>query len=156
MGIGSHTVPVWHRAGVKLKQPETIDELLERVVVSPCGCWLWAGGQSGNGYGRILRPGTRNAMAAHRYVCETIAGRTIPPGWQVDHICRRWKETIELAYLGRLCVNPEHLEPVPHKVNYARRDLANGRDVDPAALVVPPWERAAAGELVDDQDFAFA
>lgn len=152
MGIGSHTVPVWHRPGVKLAQPTTIEDLLDRVVVSPCGCWLYAGGSSGEGnYPRILRPGTRNAMAAHRYVHETFKG-PIPPGWHVDHLCRRWHcDEPEHALLIRRCVNPDHLEAVPHRVNYARRDQANGYDVAP--------ERLEVGALVErgySDDFAEA
>ena len=136
MGIGSHTVPVWHRAGIALKQPTTIEDLLDRVVVSPCGCWLYAGGDSGNGYARILRPGTRNAMAAHRYVYLTFKGE-IPPGWHVDHLCRRWHcDAPEHALIVRRCVNPDHLEAVPHRVNYARRDQANGLYVAPERLDV--------------------
>lgn len=111
-------------------QPTTLDELFDRVVVCPSGCWIWAGGTSRDPaeetcqvvYGRILRPGTRNAMAAHVYVYRQFKG-PIPPGWQVDHLCRVWATYPKLA---GLCVNPDHLEAVPHKVNRARRDLANG------------------------------
>lgn len=128
---------IWQRPGVPSTQPTTIEALLERVVVCPSGCWPWAGGQSdGSGgaiYGRILRPGTRNAMAAHRYVFLTFKG-PIPPGWHVDHICRQWATIPKLA---GLCCNPDHLEAVPHRVNYARRDRDNGIDVDPAACLAP-------------------
>lgn len=107
------------------RQPVTIAELLERVVVCPSGCWIWAGGDSGEygrgaGYGRILRPGTRNAMAAHRYVYQVFVG-PIPPGCQVDHICRAWAWH---PTAGRRCVNPDHLEAVPPGVNQVRRNLA--------------------------------
>lgn len=124
---------LWLRDGERSKQPTTILELLDRVVVCPSGCWLFIGGDSGNGYGRILRPGTRNAMAAHRYVFLTFKG-PIPLGWHVDHLCRAWAYDDRDAFLCRRCVNPDHLEAVPHRINYARRDRDNGRAVDPGAL----------------------
>jgi hypothetical protein len=107
------------------KQPTTIEELLERVVVCMSGCWIWAGGDSGSEgrgahYGRILRPGTRNAMAAHRYVYQTFVGK-IPPGYHVDHKCHLWGWH---PYAHRRCVNPDHLEAIPFAVNMARRDYA--------------------------------
>lgn len=146
---------LWHRpgqrAGRELKQPTTILDLLERVVVCPDGCWLFIGGDSGNGYGRILRPGTRNAMAAHRYIYETFVA-PIPPAWQVDHKCRAWAFDIRDAFVCRRCVNPDHLEAVPHRVNYARRDLANGRAVDVALLEVPRYLPSLEDDLVSAFD----
>jgi hypothetical protein len=136
MGRGSHTLQIWHRPGVRPKQPTTILELLDRVVVCPSGCWLFIGGESGNGYGRILRPGTRNAMAAHRYVFQTFKGE-IPPGWHVDHLCRGWACDDAAAFRCRRCVNPEHLEAVPYLVNYARRDRDNGRAFDAGLIAAP-------------------
>lgn len=128
MGRGSHTLHVWHRPGVRPRQPTTIEELLDRVVVCPSGCWLWAGGTSGDratggGYPRILRPGTRNAMAAHRYVYQTFVG-PIPPAHDVDHVCRMWATYPRLA---RLCVNPAHLEAVTFEENQRRKIVANNK-----------------------------
>jgi hypothetical protein len=154
MSRGSKTVPVWKRPGERTSQPRTLDELFDRVVVCPSSCWLWAGGTSGDlgrggGYGRILRPGTRNAMAAHRYVYETFVG-PIPPGYQVDHKCRAWAVYPRLA---RLCCNPDHLEAVSHEVNMARRDAANGRAA-PAEILEPGWSLEDA--LMDDSMFEAA
>jgi hypothetical protein len=107
------------------RQPVTIEELLDRVIVCMSGCWIWLGGDSGEhgrgaGYGRILRPGTRNAMAAHRYVYEKFVGR-IPPGFHVDHRCHLWGWH---PTAHRRCVNPDHLEALPAIVNMERRDRA--------------------------------
>lgn len=110
----------------RTRQPETIEELLDRVIVTWCGCWIWIGGTSGDkgrgaGYGRILRPGTRNAMAAHRYVYEKFVC-DIPDGYHVDHLCAAWAAARgEDPYYHRLCVNPDHLEAVPNIVNQMRR-----------------------------------
>jgi hypothetical protein len=46
----------------------------------------------------------------HRFVYELVRGR-IPPGLTLDHLCR-----------VRHCVNPYHLEAVPHRVNVLRGD----------------------------------
>lgn len=104
------------------RQPQTIEELLEpdRVWVTPCGCWLWLGGDDGKGdyqglgaYGRILRPGTRRVMQAHRFVYETFVG-PIPFGYDVDHICAKWQPDPRVS---RKCVNPAHLQAIPPILN---------------------------------------
>lgn len=139
---------LWLRPGERSSQPTTILELLDRVFVCPSGCWPWLGGTSdGSGgtiYGRILRPGTRNAMAAHRYVHEQFIG-PIPSGWHVDHLCRQW--AIYPKYAG-LCCNPDHLQAVPHRINMARRDRDNGRTVEPSRLEwTPPTRMSIEDEL---------
>lgn len=69
-------------------------------------CWLWTGHAAGS-YGRIRVDGVR--VQAHRYAYAVIAGRSIPDGLQLDHLCR-----------NRLCVNPDHLEPVTNRENCLR------------------------------------
>lgn len=104
------------------RQPVTIEELLapDRVWVTPCGCWLWLGGDDGSepwpglgAYGRILRPGTRRVMPVHRYVFETFKG-PIPFGHDVDHMCAKWAPDPRVV---RKCVNPDHLQAVPPALN---------------------------------------
>lgn len=69
-------------------------------------CWLWTGEINRNGYGRVWWKQKRRV--AHRAVWEAVLG-DIPPGLILDHRCR-----------CRACVNPEHTEPVTHKVNTER------------------------------------
>ena len=69
-------------------------------------CWRWTACTNGNGYG-VLR-GHAGMVSAHRFAYELIVG-PIPEGLSIDHLCR-----------NRGCVNPDHLEPVTHRVNVLR------------------------------------
>lgn len=114
----------------KSRQPQTLEDLLQMVFVCFSGCWFWLGGTSGDtgrgaGYGRILRPGTRRVMPAHRYVFQTFVG-PIPPGFHVDHLCRMWSL---IPMITRLCVNPHHLEAITPEENMRRRDQAAARQL---------------------------
>lgn len=78
-------------------------------LVSPepnTGCWLWCGQEVFGGYGAFW--GGRRTVKAHRFSYEIKFG-AVPPGFQLDHLCR-----------VRLCVNPDHLEPVTHRENCLR------------------------------------
>lgn len=74
-------------------------------------CWLWTGGQSVNGYGSCLDylAETPRTTYAHRLSWRIHRGE-IPEGLQIDHLCR-----------NKLCVNPDHLEPVTQSENLKRR-----------------------------------
>src|SRR5216684_318642 len=77
------------------------------------GCWLWTGMLKDSGYGKI-QTGTfanPNMQRAHRVAYELFVG-PIPPGLQLDHLCR-----------VSSCVNPNHLEPVTNAEN-TRRGIA--------------------------------
>lgn len=70
-------------------------------------CWLWTGSRDRRGYGAWTRPDKSKARA-HRFAYELVVG-PIPEELVLDHLCS-----------VRACVNPEHLEPVTHKVNIQR------------------------------------
>lgn len=74
-------------------------------------CWLWAGKVDRYGYGglQIWIDGKDRYYIAHRIVYQTLVG-PIPEGLDLDHLCK-----------VKLCVNPEHLEPVTKRVNTQRR-----------------------------------
>lgn len=71
------------------------------------GCWLWRGAVNHAGYG-MMYVGEYRMRLAHRAIY-LASGRTIPAGTELDHLCR-----------VRLCVNPDHLEPVTHVENVQR------------------------------------
>ena len=72
-------------------------------------CWIWeaarGGGRTGQ-YGRFYDG--QGAVRAHRWAWESVNG-PIPEGLPIDHLCR-----------VKLCVNPDHLEPVPSSENTRR------------------------------------
>lgn len=102
---------------------------------APGGCWLWLGSVGHNGYGKTKV--ANKHYAAHRLVYETNVG-PIPDGLELDHLCR-----------VRLCVNPEHLEPVTRRENLARSNASaavsmrfdtcvRGHDLTPENTYVRP------------------
>lgn len=89
-----------------------IQPLAERFwpkVIKTEGCWIWTANMTHpkGGYGRILTGGRRFELA-HR-VAYKLVKREIPEGMTLDHLCR-----------NRLCVNPDHLEPVTMRENILR------------------------------------
>ena len=75
---------------------DVLSLLMDRVEVSPVGCWIWQRCLV-KGYGCWKFNG---GSLAHRIVYELLIG-PIPEGYQIDHLCKVTR-----------CVNPDHLEPV--------------------------------------------
>lgn len=90
--------------------PDPVERVLSRVEIDTSGCWLWSGKLDRDGYAHVFFDGA-NRMA-HRVVYEIVVG-PIPAGLTLDHV-RAW------GCAHRHCVNPDHLEPVPHGVNTMR------------------------------------
>lgn len=88
-----------------------------RRILSRCDigdCWEWTGAYCpSTGYGKAgvgsLRDGTRRVVNVHRFVYESLVGELKSREVILDHLCR-----------NKVCVNPDHLEPVDHRINALR------------------------------------
>lgn len=70
-------------------------------------CWIWEASKRPPGYGQMGNS-CGSPLAAHRVSYWLFKGPLIE-GLEIDHLCR-----------NRACVNPSHLEQVPHIVNVRR------------------------------------
>ena len=80
---------------MKIVSPKS---LMERVTVARCGCWIWDGALSKEGYG-VLRT-EDGQRPAQRLFWETFVG-PIPEGYQVR------SRKLQIC-VGRACCNPAH------------------------------------------------
>jgi hypothetical protein len=102
-----------------------IEDMEERffshVRKEPGGCWTWTASVNRDGYGEFGN-GARKVVGPHRWAYERFV-KPVPPGLQLDHLCHT-RERLTCPggrqCLHRRCVNPDHLEPVPQKVNAER------------------------------------
>jgi HNH endonuclease len=88
--------------------------LRDKILIELNGCWLWLGNLSKAGYGRSFATGIKTRFA-HLIVYQ-ILGNHIPEELEADHLCR-----------VRHCVNPMHLEFVPHKINILRGESPSAK-----------------------------
>ena len=92
------------------KEPP-ITRLLDKTVFNTeTGCWEWTASRTNGGYGAVRMPGLANV--AHRALYILLVGG-VPEGLHLDHLCR-----------NKLCVNPDHLEPVTQQENNRRAGAA--------------------------------
>lgn len=83
-----------------------LERFLDKIIWTD-SCWEWKGAKRGYGY-PVIKIDNRS-VAAHRVSYEMFVG-SIPIDYEIDHLCN-----------NRICVNPNHLEPVTHLVNITRR-----------------------------------
>ena len=90
--------------------PELIRrKIARRVSVNDNGCWEWQGSLNPKGYGRMGAFGTKSVGAHIVSYAVFVDESPAPAGWSIDHLCS-----------NRRCVNPDHLERVPHAENVRR------------------------------------
>lgn len=97
-----------------LNAPSLRERIQQKISVDAAtGCWLWRGAKQKSGHGCM----TVNSAprGAHRVSYEIAKGQ-IPPGLDLDHLCR-----------NPSCVNPDHLEPVTRKENLLRGNTIPAR-----------------------------
>jgi hypothetical protein len=70
------------------------------------GCWIWNGRPDSDGY--AATHWGMKSVRVYRAMYELLRG-SVPAGMVMDHLCR-----------VRMCVNPQHLEPVAPAVNIRR------------------------------------
>lgn len=85
-----------------------LERFMSHIATAGEGCWIWTGALTGSRglYGSFWNG--RKSCAAHRWSYLHFKG-AIRQGLEIDHLCR-----------NPACVNPDHLEAVPHSVNIAR------------------------------------
>src|SRR5690606_17418880 len=86
--------------------PLSLEDRFWSKVIPTGFCWYWSDTPAKSGYGRISINNT--ATYAHRVAWELLMG-PIPEGLTIDHLCH-----------NKLCVNPDHLEPVTFGENASR------------------------------------
>lgn len=97
------SVPLEQRFWLMVDKNGPIPE--RRPELGPC--WIWNGHRSAAGYGRVAVT-HRQGRYAHAVSYAFVHG-AIPEGLEHDHLCS-----------VPSCVNPAHLEAVPHRVNLMR------------------------------------
>lgn len=109
---------IWRPVNLVLVVAGPYNSLFERLIANTHepeneqACWLWKGALHYKGYGHFnIRVGGKHMKCyAHRAMAEIMLGRKLEPNEEPDHLC-----------LNRRCINPDHLDPVPRKVNNDRR-----------------------------------
>jgi len=98
-------------------------------------CWVWLRTLSPQGRARLWRKGY-SQLAAHYFYIEKHG--PVPKGLELDHLCQ-----------NKACVNPGHLEAVPHHVNVWR---APGTKLTPEKVV--EIRQTYAADPIDQTVFA--
>lgn len=127
--IRGHNSVGMDRSGPRIEERWRVED---RGYESPCWIWLLKTNATGYGY-------THGNRLAHRFYYEEAKG-PIPAGLQLDHLCRE-----------RLCVNPDHLEPVTPMEN-TRRSRSMVLTAEQSQEI---FRRRTAGETIRDlaEDF---
>ena len=89
----------------------TVDERFWSKVDATGNCWEWTAYKGPLGYGKFTVTVDGKWVKthhAHRFAYEALVG-SVPDGLDLDHLCR-----------NPGCVNPDHLEPVTHRLNLMR------------------------------------
>lgn len=89
----------------RLDKPSVEERFFAHVSEGPGGCWLF---DKSNDKGYAAFNVDSTPIEGHLWCYRFLIGE-VPDGLTLDHLCR-----------VRCCVNPWHLDPVPHRVNILR------------------------------------
>lgn len=92
-------------------------QLMLFTNILPSGCWEFTGYIHPDGYGQLGRN-----VGAHRVAWEVAHGKPVPAELVIDHQCHNLDPTCNdnADCRHRRCVNPDHLEAVPTRINLTR------------------------------------
>lgn len=76
-------------------------------------CWFWLRVKDPLGYGRISQAISLSGSCLAHVESYYRAIGPVPISMELDHLCR-----------NPSCINPDHLEPVPHRINIQRGKTA--------------------------------
>lgn len=123
----------------------TTPEDFWRRVNKTSECWHWTGYVTRRGYGKLRYQGRQ--VAAHRLAYELYNG-PVPDGLVLDHTCHSSDQNCPPGAIcaHRICVNPDHLNPVTNSENMllggnakARQTYClNGHEFDEANTYIKP------------------
>lgn len=88
----------------------SVEEKIWSKILKTDTCWLWQGKPGTTGYSKttVYKDGKLRHTSGHRAVYELVVG-PVPEGLFLDHKCG-----------VKMCVNPDHLEPVTPGENTRR------------------------------------
>ena len=118
----------WRRSTAEAEMRNPDSSLQRRFwakveVGHPAGCWWWTGAKNKKGYAQATVG--QHTSGAHRWAWKFLVGEIgVDPETgeplELDHLCK-----------NRLCVNPDHLEPITHHLNVWRSSRYAGHDACP-------------------------
>lgn len=83
-----------------IKATDPIYRFMDKIRLTPNGCWIWTGAVNGFGYAHLHTYVRGKPERAHVWIWQLINGQK-PEGMELHHMCQI-----------RHCVNPSHLRLV--------------------------------------------
>jgi hypothetical protein len=101
-----------------LRGQSPLARFLAYIEITP-SCWLWTASLDKDGYGTMQA--NHKKIHVHRFSYEHFVG-PIPEGLTVDHVCHNANPDCRGGRdcQHRRCIRPDHLEPVPDRINLIR------------------------------------
>lgn len=93
-----------------------VDRFVSKIAINDHGCWEWLACLNNKGYGFFYFEGRPNFMA-HRAAFK-MANGFLSSSKELDHLCKNVR-----------CVNPAHLQEVPHRINQYRGSSIVGKNI---------------------------